>query len=71
MDGGEIQHKIGIWRQGIRLISLSEEQKRKIDAEKFLGIPEELELIGDEKEMETDPSEKAGGDKDITQVNVN
>ena len=39
-------------------MSLSEEQKRKIDAEKFLGTPEELEFIGDEEDVEIVCSEK-------------
>ena len=45
-------------------MSLSEEQKRKIDAEKFVGTPEELEFIGDEENVENVCSEKAEGNKD-------
>lgn len=45
-------------------MSLSEEQKRKIDADKFLGTPEELEFIGDEEDVEIVPFEKQKGNKD-------
>ena len=45
-------------------MSLSEEQKRKIDAEKFLGTPEELEFIGDEEDVGIVTSEEKEGNKD-------